>query len=273
MSSVSKPRCARGTSCYHVRKLHSGKPATVAHEGDFCQKCREELGAHGPSSTSPWKDEVIAIIEMVFAQRPTPPRPDKAVLWDLFDLDSSNGGWKKYSDRGAVLMRLDAKTLRKLKDWLEEHKQEAIERYNERQYKYLHDDVSLMAALNSLPPDKPLLPEEPSTDSGFDAVAHYTRRGTSRYLNPIILVARKAEELRQEQRHYTQREIEQIIENELGVPRTTQQRWSDRMKEIGITWYSFTTDQLEYVALGVKRRPRKSNALPKAPRSTQKPSA
>jgi hypothetical protein len=86
-------------------------------------------------------------------------------------------------------------------------------------------------------------------------------------------VARKAEELRQEQRHYTQREIEQIIENELGVPRTTQQRWSDRMKEIGITWYSFTTDQLGYVALGVKRGPRKSNALPKAPRSTQKPSA
>ena len=149
MNSVSKPRCARGTSCYHVRNLRSEKPATVADEGDFCQKCREESGGHGPSSTSPWMDEVIAIIEMVFEQRPTPQRTDKAVWWDLFDLDSSNGGWKKYSDRGAVLMRLDAKTLRKLRDWLEEHKQEAIERYDERQYKYLHRDVSLMAALSS----------------------------------------------------------------------------------------------------------------------------
>jgi hypothetical protein len=167
-------------------------------------------------------DEVIAIIEMVFEQRPTPQRPDKAVWWDLFDLDSSNGGWKKYSDRGAVLMRLDAKTLRKLRDWLEEHKQEAIERYDERQYKYLHRDVSLMAALSSLPPDKPLLPEEPGTAPRFDAVAHYTRRGTSRDLKSPIRVAARAEELRrQERRHRTEREIEQIIENELGVPRTT----------------------------------------------------
>src|SRR5215212_6889164 len=131
---------------------------------------------------------------MVFEQRPTPQRPDKAVLWDLFGLDPYNGGWKKYSDRGAVLMRLDAKTLRKLKDWLEEHEQEAIERYDERQYKYLHDEVSLMAALDSLPPDKPLLPEEPGTpgtDLRFDAVAHYTRRGTSRDLSLPIIVARR----------------------------------------------------------------------------------
>jgi hypothetical protein len=47
MSSVSKPRCARGTNCYHVRKLRSEKPATVAHEGDLCEKCQkaDEQGA------------------------------------------------------------------------------------------------------------------------------------------------------------------------------------------------------------------------------------
>jgi len=257
MNSASKPRCARGTSCYHVRKLRSEKPAAVAHKGDFCEKCREELGGHGPSSTSPWKDRVIASIEMVFEQRPTPQRPDKAVLWDLFGLDPYNGGWKKYSDRGAVLMRLDAKTLRKLRDWLEEYKQEAIERYDERQYKHLHDEVSLLAALSSLPPDKPLLPEDLDTGSRYDAVAHYTRRGTSRDLSLPIRAASRAEELRQERRHLTEREIEQTIENELGVPRTTQQRWSNRMKEVRMTWHRFTLDQLEYVALGEKRGPRK----------------
>ena len=155
-------------------------------------------------------------------------------------------------------MRLDAKTLPKLRDWLEEHKQEAVERYDERRYKYLHDEVSLVAALNSLPPDKPLLPEEPGTHLRFDAVAHYTSRGTSRDLSLPIRVASRAEELRQERRHLTEREIQQTIENELGVPRTTQQRWSDRMEEVGMSWYSFTTDQLEYVALGEKRGPRKS---------------
>jgi hypothetical protein len=202
-------------------------------------------------------DEAIKDIETVFAQRPAPQHPRKATLWDLFSLDSSNGGWKKYSDRGAVLMRLDAKTLRKLRDWLEEHKQEAIEHYDEHRYKYLHNNVSLFAAFSSLPPDKPLLPEEAGTDSWFDAVAHYTKRGTSRDLTLPIRAAARAEELRQERRHVTEREIEQTIESEFGVPRTTQKRWSDRMKEVGMTWYRFTTDQLEYVALGEKRGPHK----------------
>jgi hypothetical protein len=39
MSSVPKPRCAKGEDCYHVRKLRSEKPATVAHQGDLCEKC------------------------------------------------------------------------------------------------------------------------------------------------------------------------------------------------------------------------------------------
>ena len=232
----------------------------MVREGDLCEKCQGELaGGQGSSSTSHWMDEVIATIELVFTQRPTPQRPDKAVLWDLFDLDSFNDGWKKYSDRGAVLMRLDAKTLHKLRDWLEEHKEEAIERYDERQYRCLHRDVSLNASLGSLPPDKLLFSKEPCTDSRFDAVAYYTQRGTSRDLSLPIRAIRRAEELRrQEYRHVTEREIEQTIEKEFGVSRTTQKRWSNRMKEVGMTWYSFTTDQLEYVALGEKRGPRKS---------------
>ena len=225
----------------------------MAHAGDFCEKCREELGGHEPSSASPWQDRVIAIIEMVFAQRPTSQRPDKAVLWDLFSLDSSSGGWKRYSDLGAVLGRLDAKTLRKLRDWLEEHEQEAIEHYDERRYKLLHEAVSL----STLPPDMSSSPERQGKGLASGAVAYYTRRGTSRDLYLPIRVASRTEELRQERRHVTEREIEQTIENELGVSRTTQQRWSDRMKEVGMTWDRFTTDQLEYVALGEKRGPRK----------------
>jgi hypothetical protein len=261
MSRGLKLRCARGTSCYHVRKLNSEQPATVAHEGDLCEKCRGELaGGYESSNTSHWMEKVITAIETVFVQRPTPQRPHKAVLWDLFDLDSSNGGWKKYSDRGAVLGRLDAGTLCKLRDWLEEQKHEAIERYDERQYKNLHNDVSLMAALSSLPPDIDLSTKGQGTGLPLDAVAYYTRSGTSRDLSLPILAAQRAEELRQQRRHVTEREIEQTIEEEFGIARTTQKRWSERMKEVGMTWYSFTSDQLEYVALGKPRGPRKSKS-------------
>jgi hypothetical protein len=214
MSSLAEPhRCARDKRCagYDPDKNQSAKPPRY-NKGDFCNQCqRQHAGGYRTSSNDRWMDEAIKDIETVFAQRPAPQHPRKATLWDLFSLDSSNGGWKKYSDRGAVLMRLDAKTLRKLRDWLEEHKQEAIEHYDEHRYKHLHNNVSLFAAFSSLPPDKPLLPEEAGTDSWFDAVAHYTKRGTSRDLTLPIRAAARAEELRQERRHITEREIEQTI--------------------------------------------------------------
>ena len=39
MTSVSKPRCARGQDCVHVRELGSDGPPRVSHEGDFCERC------------------------------------------------------------------------------------------------------------------------------------------------------------------------------------------------------------------------------------------
>lgn len=42
MSSVSKPRCARGTNCYHVLKLGSEEPSPVPREGDVCRKCLQQ---------------------------------------------------------------------------------------------------------------------------------------------------------------------------------------------------------------------------------------
>ena len=105
MASVAKPRCARGQSCYHVRKFdHIDEPPKVRHEGDLCGKCEEELaGGYKSSYAEYWKDEVIKAIQSV--------QPGKEVLWDLFALSTYNGGWHKDHDLGKVLMRLDTRTL------------------------------------------------------------------------------------------------------------------------------------------------------------------
>jgi hypothetical protein len=43
MGSVSKPRCARGQRCYHVREFHHiDKPPVVSKEGDLCERCSRE---------------------------------------------------------------------------------------------------------------------------------------------------------------------------------------------------------------------------------------
>src|SRR5215211_5877212 len=39
MASVSKPRCARGQRCVHVRQLGSEGPPTVSNQGDLCERC------------------------------------------------------------------------------------------------------------------------------------------------------------------------------------------------------------------------------------------
>ncbi len=43
MGSVSKPRCARGRDCYHVRSFHNvEEPPIVPREGDVCERCARE---------------------------------------------------------------------------------------------------------------------------------------------------------------------------------------------------------------------------------------
>lgn len=221
-------------------------------------------------------DEVIKAIETVFAQRPTPQRPRKATLWDLFSLEAHNGSWKKFSDRGAVLMRLDAKTLRKLRGWLEAYKERAIEDHGRNEYASVYRTVSLNAALSSLPANKPLVLEKQSTPlpsdtvihtsrgyvvnlnrlnsiAPFDAEAHYTSSGRNQNLKTPVLAALLADALRQQQRYVSDREIEDTIEETLKVPRTTQKQWVKRMEEVGMTWRRFTPHQLEYVVRGKKR--------------------
>ena len=42
MASLPKPRCARGSSCYHVRNMGMEKPPSVRRAGDICGKCERE---------------------------------------------------------------------------------------------------------------------------------------------------------------------------------------------------------------------------------------
>ena len=279
MPSLTEPRrCARGPRCkgFDPDKNLSAKLPRYT-EGAFCGQCRENhRGWYRTSDNDRWMDKVTGAIEKVFAQRPTPQRPHKATLWDLFGLDTLNGGWKKFHDRGAALGRLDAKTLATLRDFLEEHEEEAINRHGALEYEDLRAAVGVDASLASLPPDKPLLGQEgdalgPSdtvihTSRGhvvnvgaldnaipFDGAAYYTRSGRTESTKTPLLVAILAEALRQRYPGASKRAIEDTIEEVLGVPRSRQKRWHNRMEEVGMTWRSFTGGQLQYVALGGKR--------------------
>jgi hypothetical protein len=279
--SLADPlRCARGPQCegYDSDKNQSAR-LTRDNAGGFCGQCRaEHAGWYRTSSDDRWMDKITEAIETVFTQRPRPQRPYKATLRDLFDLDSRNGGQNEDSDRGAALGCLDAKTLGRLRDFLEERREEAIDKQycDEHQYKDLRTTVGVMATLTSLPADKPPVPEKQDspaplgvvihTSRGyvvnldalnnaipFDATAHYTGSGRTENLKTPVLAAVLAEALRQQHPRISDRAVEDTVEEVLGVPRSKQKRWHKRMEEAGMTWRRFTTDQLQYVALGKTR--------------------
>jgi hypothetical protein len=246
MGSVAKRPCARGRQCTQYRFL--GEPAKVrsSSESALCERCSQEHaeGIRSPNTPSWITDAIEAMFPGEGAQRS---------LWDLFELNPHNGGWGKYSDRGEVLGRLDAKTLDKLRDWLAEHAEEAINRYGRNRYAGLYSTVSVLTRLESLPPDKSLRPGEQGTVLPFDAVAVYKSSGRAVDLKTPILAAALAETLRKKRSYISERDVERTVEEELGVPRSTLKRWFQRMEEVGMTWRSFTTEQLEYVTLGNKR--------------------
>ncbi len=91
------------------------------------------------------------------AQDPERNPPDQASLWDLFELEPHNGGQGKYSDRGKVLSRLYAKALCKLRDWLEENEEQAVERYMYNRWLALRTHVGAAAWLKQLPPDTQII--------------------------------------------------------------------------------------------------------------------
>jgi hypothetical protein len=151
-------------------------------------------------------------------------------------------------------MRVDARTLSKLRAFLEEREHEAVGDYGYGQYVDLYSHVRLNASMKSLPHDEPLLSDNGSTTLPFAGVACYTRivGRTVNLMTPVLAAALK-EALDQQQGYFSDRTKAKIIEVKLDVPRTTLQDWFRRMEEVGMTWRKFTADQLSYVALGKKR--------------------
>ena len=90
MGSVSKPRCANGANCYHVVKLHSGGPPSVARGGDICEKCRKagytakpaDAGQNTSEFVPPWQklpDEALRDLFTVrgIGEGDLPPQPNE----------------------------------------------------------------------------------------------------------------------------------------------------------------------------------------------------
>jgi hypothetical protein len=254
MGSVAKPRCARGMRCQQVLYARSPGPPTVPHEGDFCSRCHRELwGAYKTSRADAWMDKVNGAIETVFAQRPIADSPEKAVLWDLFELDPDNGAWKKFSDRGAALLRLDAKTLGKLRDWLDENKDQAVEDGRYTSWVRLRADVWLLAWTSQFPPEhqhKPLLPD---TKDGLPLQIVAVRTDGKKWdLNIPI----RAELLRLVRRYFSDGDKAALLE----MPRQSYRDLRDRMEKRGFTLDKFTADDLWAAVYGEKRG-RKRNPL------------
>ena len=222
-------------------------------------------------------DKVTEAIETVLTQRPTPQRPNKATLRDLLDLNTRYDIGDTDTDLGAVLTRLDAKTLGNLEHFLKEHRKEAIDRQYCREYRYTYllSQAGWRAAYTSLPPDDPLLLGKPDTPSGevirtrrgyvvdlaalnnaLPFEANYIGGGRSVNLKTPVSAAKLAEYLRQNYPRITERAMEDTIEEVLGVSRSTQKRWRERMEEVGMTPWQFSDAQLQDVAVG-KRRGRK----------------
>jgi hypothetical protein len=195
-------------------------------------------------------DKVNGAIETVFAQRHIAGSPEKAVLWDLFELDPYNGGWKKFSDRGAVLGRLDAKTLGKLRDWLDENKDRAVERYNHGRWADLRADAGAGAWLKQLPPDMYLGPD---TEDALPFQGVAVRTDCKKWdLNLPI----RAELLERFPRYFSDGDKAGL----LNMPRQSYRDLRDRMEKRGFTLDKFTADDL-WAAVYGKKRGRKHKPL------------
>jgi hypothetical protein len=187
-------------------------------------------------------EEVLEAIQTVRVHNFGDSEVGTASIWDLFELDDTPryGG---PSDLGEAL-DLSAKTLAKLRDWLDDHTEEALQRYKEPRRTNLYGKVRALAWLSALPPDEPPFPEERDTSLPLEGVA-YTRSGRS----VDETIALRLALLRQAQRYFSERDLEK----ELGVPRPTLRRMIERMDEIDFSLKNFTADELSYVALGAPR--------------------
>jgi Homeodomain-like domain len=255
MGSVSKPRCARGSNCYHVRKFGVEKPPTVAHEGDLCEKCQKQhVGVIQSPKKRGWLDEVIEALEALYETRPTPQRPDRASLWDLFNLNPFPVRQDKSSDRGEALRRLSTKTLAKLRDWLEVNGQEAVNRYGAQRYTAVTGHISAFLAARRLFDGKWRFTD----NSGALPIQGFARGPSGRIVDiiaPIRAAFRRREiQLSRKPRFVTERELEKQLASEFGKSRSTIRRWFQRYQELGLHkgLLHVTPEELFYVRKGEK---------------------
>ncbi len=229
-----------GTQCRHVL---SGSPQPIPlkgwHNDEICGKCKQWYGdTVRATNNAKWVREVLEAIEAVLGIGETS-------LWHLLELNPHNGGVGKRADRGECLDRLSAKTLTKLRAWLEANEDEAAEKgYQRNQFKDLLITVSLLARLTSLEPGKPLLPDKRDATLPLEAVV-YTRSGRAVDLTTVI----KLERLRQTPGFVSERDLEE----ELEIPRSTIRHLIERIEGIGFSLEKFTSEELGYVAVGAKR--------------------
>jgi hypothetical protein len=229
-----------GAQCRHVLS-GSSQPISLkrSHEDDICDKCKRWYGdTVRATNKAVWVREVLEAIEAVRGI-------DQASLWHLFELKRDNGGKGKRSDRGECLHRLSTKMLVKLRDWIEANEDEAVEReYRRSLSRDLLRTVSLSAWLKSLPPDKSFSSGQRDPSLPLEAIA-YTRSGRAIDMTTIITLER----LRRKPRFRSERDLEE----ELGIPRSTIRHIIKRTEEIGFSLDRFTSEELEYVAVGKKR--------------------
>jgi hypothetical protein len=252
MGRVSKRYCARGVRCVRSDP-QTGEPEKLSqyNKSDICERCQQEHAAgYRSSSGDRWMDDVTEVLG-AFVDETSAARPNKASLWDLFKLDPYNGGWKKYSDRGTVLGRLDAKTLGKLRDWLDKNKDRAVDDYGHGRWASLRADVGFGAWLKQLPPDMYLGPDTEDT-LPIQAVAMRTD-GKKWDLNTPI----RAELLRRLPRYFSERDMAGLLE----MPRTTYTGLRDRMKKRGFTLEKFTVADLWAVVHGGRGRKSRSEIV------------
>jgi hypothetical protein len=235
-------------NCVHVTKAGSPGPVGVSQEGALCSKCvqQHQYAIRTPGNAA-WVNEVLEAVEEVWSRTSEQtPSADSASLWDLFELESHNGGPGKFSDRGNVLSRVDVKVLKDLRKWLDENLEEAARRYGPNRTCALRADVGSLAWLRAIPQQN----EDPFPKHGDEtlplaAVAYSSSGRTVDLTIPIRL-----ERLRQKPGFRGQRDLAEA----LGISRSYLRDVIRRMQEVGFALGKpFTTDVLEYIAMGSTR--------------------
>jgi hypothetical protein len=249
MGSVPKRYCARGSWCTQHGAL--GEPAVLGryNKDDICGQCRRiHSGGYRASKGDRWMDEVAEAAGVVLSETTEAKPAFKASLWDLFALDPHNGGIGKFSARGEVIDRLSPRTLIRLRRWLEENSDRAIEVYGFGRWKGLRDSVALIALLKQIPSGTQLLPDEPEGGLPLQGVSVRADGKKWDLTKPI-----RAELLRRQRRYFSEREMARI----LGIKRTFLRNMLGRMKKAAFTLDRFAPNVLDKIVRGEDRGPKK----------------